>query len=137
METRICKYQIAASLRNSRPSKTPLHHLIMLSFIMIRIFCFYRVCILNWPPPSMRPGRKQVRGIFLSLIKLKIFSKIFSYLEIFKKGSRLSTVLNDMNMQHKVVVKAELFVVFKLFQVDLVEYQCNISAHMCTKARLG
>ena len=46
-------------------------------------------------------------------------------------------VLNDMNMQHKIVVKAELFVVFKLFQVDLVEYQCNISAHMCTKARLG
>ena len=85
----------------------------------------------------MRPGRKQVRGIFLSLINLKIFSKIFSYPEIFKKVSRLSTVLNDMNMQHKIVVKAELFVVFKLFQVDLVEYQCNISAHMCTKARLG
>ena len=85
----------------------------------------------------MRPGRKQVRGIFLSLIKLKIFSKIFSYPKIFKKVSRLSTVLNDMNIQHKIVVKAKLFVVFKLFQVDLVEYQCNISAHIYTKARFG
>ena len=120
IETRICKYQIAASLRNSRPSKTPLHHLIMLSFIMIRIFSFYRVCcclcILNLPAyPPWGQLSSRWEGNFWAM-NLSYKSQYLLNPSNFEEGkagwvSRSNTILLP-----------ELFVVFSLFLVNLVDY---------------